>query len=290
MATYSDEGGSGAAIGSPVPGAGANRIPFINGSGNLDDDADLTYNETTNVLTHIQHNGDTNPSTATMETVIRNDTANASWIYFSPDGTNRRVAVGYTRPSGNDSGNVWGGDQGLLLTGNNVERLKWDSNGVHIMGKLARAGGTVFTAQTDVGNVGAGEDDLHSKSIAASTLSVDGEALEATFVFTFAANANSKRVRIYFGATAVYDSTAQVQNGGSLSVRVRIVRTGAATQRGSATAVNDAGTPLFGDVHQYTTPGETLSGAVTFKATGEGVADNDIVNKMTEIKWTAANA
>jgi hypothetical protein len=280
----------GASIGSPVGGGTANRIPFINGSGNLDDDADLTYNETTNVLTHIHHNGDTNPSTAPMEAVIRNDTANTGWLYFSPDGSNRRAAVGYARPGGQDSGNLWGGDQGLLLTGNNVERMKWDSNGVHIMGKLARAGGTVFTAQTDVGNVGAGEDDLHSESIAGSTLSVDGEALEATFVFTFAANANSKRVRIYFGATAVYDSTAQVQNGGSLSVRVRIVRTGAATQRASATAVNDAGTPLFGDVHQYTTPGETLSGAVTFKATAEAVADNDVVNKMTEIKWTAANA
>lgn len=153
----------------------------------------------------------------------------------------------------------------------------------------ARVPGVLKTVQSDTGNVGAGEDTLHTYTLPASGLNADGQAVEIETMVTFAANANSKRVKVHFGATAVYDSTAQAQNGGALVVRARIVRTGATTQRASAIAVGDAATALFADAAQYTTPGETLSGTVVVKVTGEGVADNDIVNAMTVISWTPAN-
>jgi hypothetical protein len=103
--------------------------------------------------------------------------------------------------------------------------------------------------------------------------------------FTFAANANSKQVKIYFGGTVIYDSTAQVQNGGVLNVFGKIIRTGAATQRVVCVATNTASVPLFATGTYYTTPAETLSGDVTLKATGEAVDNNDIVHLLTNHKY-----
>lgn len=138
---------------------------------------------------------------------------------------------------------------------------------------------TVQSAIASVGNLGAGEDDLITHSLSASTLSANGQWIEVIGTITFAANANSKRVKAYFGATTIYDSTAQIQSGGALQVRILITRTGAATQNATATAVAGATTPLFADDSTFTNPAETLSGAITIKFTGEGVADNDIVNR-----------
>lgn len=149
-------------------------------------------------------------------------------------------------------------------------------------------GGTLKTIQSDTGNVGAGEDTLHSYTLAASMLSADGQSVEIETAVSFAANANSKRVRVYFGATVLLDSTATVQNGGVMVVRARVTRTAAATQRAWAAAANTAAVPLFVVGPTYTTPAETLSGTVLIKVTGEAVSDNDVVNVVTRIKWDPA--
>ncbi len=130
---------------------------------------------------------------------------------------------------------------------------------------------------TQTGNVGAGEDNLISYSVPASTLAANGDYLEIIAFGTFAANANSKRLKLYYGSTVLIDSGAQNQNGGSWEMRGTVIRTAAATQKASAIFVS--ATTLFTDDASYTAPTETLSGAVTVKCTGEGVADNDIVQQ-----------
>lgn len=150
----------------------------------------------------------------------------------------------------------------------------------------ARVGGVIETLTTDTGNVGAGEDDLHSHTVAAAMLAVNGECLEFEMWFSFAANANSKRVRVKYGATTLYDSGAQNQNGGVMKVAGRIIRTGAATQKALVHITMDAATDLFDPVDlAITTPAETLSGTVVLKATGEAVADNDVLQRYTEVRW-----
>lgn len=153
----------------------------------------------------------------------------------------------------------------------------------------ARMGGTLKTIQSDTGNVGAGEDDLHSYTLPAAVLSADGQSVQFETTVTIAANANSKRVRVYFGATAIYDSTAQAQSGTTLRVVGRITRTGAVTQRASTDASLASAAPLFTVGPLYTTPAETLSGTVVIKVTGEAVANNDLVNVATVINWLPAN-
>jgi hypothetical protein len=140
------------------------------------------------------------------------------------------------------------------------------------------AAGTAFA---NVGNVGAGEDNLHSYSLPAATLTNDGQVLRYTAWGTYAADADSKHVRCYFGATAVANGAAATTNGGGWRVVFEVIRTAAATQRASGWYVH---TDAAGaEVHALTNtaPAETLSGAITVKCTGESVTDNDIIQSAS---------
>ena len=150
----------------------------------------------------------------------------------------------------------------------------------------AFVGGVIETLQSDVGNVGTGEDTLHTYTLPASMLNTNGQAVQIEAVFTFAANGNAKRVKLHFGATVVYDSGSVAENGGSVTVRATVVRTAATTQRALATVV---GGTLVADDSQYSTPGETLSGTVVIKSTGEATDNDDIVARITRINWSPAN-
>jgi hypothetical protein len=114
-------------------------------------------------------------------------------------------------------------------------------------------------------------------------MSADGDSIEFENVVTFAANANNKQVKAYFGATQLYASGAQAQNGGSMVIKVRVVRTGAATQDAYVTVTNSSGS-LFANVCAFTQPTETLSGAVTFKLTGEATSNDDILQKIMTVR------
>lgn len=131
----------------------------------------------------------------------------------------------------------------------------------------APVGGTANVNTTAVGNVGAGEDDLMTYSLPASALIANGDHVEIDAWGTYAANANNKTVKLYFGATAVFDSGALSVSGGAWRVRATVVRTGATAQIAVSSNHNST---------QTASPAETLSGAVTIKCTGEATADNDI--------------
>lgn len=137
---------------------------------------------------------------------------------------------------------------------------------------------------TDTGNVGAGEDDLHTYTLPAGTLGRDAESVEVEYALTFAANANNKRVRAYFGATAILDTGAGAQSGGTLVIRARVFRTGAATQKAHASFACTIGSAFGVSTANLTTPAETLANAITIKVTGEGVANNDIVARTSSVR------
>lgn len=139
--------------------------------------------------------------------------------------------------------------------------------------------GPIFLSASAVGNVGAGEDDLLSISLAAALLSVDGDSIELRAAGSFAATANNKRLRMKFGGTTILDTgTLTITAASDWVLTAQILRTGAATQIVNATLLtSDPTAPVFAAV---TSPTETLSGAVTLKLTGEATADDDIRAKM----------
>lgn len=150
-----------------------------------------------------------------------------------------------------------------------------------------RFGGIVKINVTSVGNVGTGEDDLITYALPASYLGGNNQSLIVEAWGTFASNPNAKRVRLYFGATAVFDTTAQNFTGGSWSIRARIVRTGSTTQISAAWF--DGDTSLVVTTAQTAAPAETLTNSVTIKGTGEATSTDDIVQLGLIVRYEPAS-
>ncbi len=160
---------------------------------------------------------------------------------------------------------------------------------------FAKLGGTLKVDTTTTGNVGGGEDTLITYTIPAAVLTTAGDYIEFDTWGSFAANANTKDLKIYFGATVIFDSTALILNGVDWRGHGKIVRTGATTQK--ATTEFTIGGTLLGAVTTTTTttsaPTETLANTAVFKVTGtdSGVTpvDNSIVQQAMVLKWYPNN-
>jgi hypothetical protein len=141
--------------------------------------------------------------------------------------------------------------------------------------------GRVTTDFTQRANTNAAETDLSSYSMPANSMTGDGQVVRVTAFGTTAANANAKRIRMYFGATTVADSTSSITwNNYAWHIVVYIMRRTATTQKTTGM--------WFGAVAAATTlnntivaasPGETLTGAVIIKTTGLGTATNDVLQE-----------
>jgi len=140
----------------------------------------------------------------------------------------------------------------------------------------------LLTANTTaVGNVGSGEDNLMTYAVAAGLLGTDGWGLEVLAGFVCANNANNKTIKLYFGATAVVTLGASAFTDEHAVIRATIIRTGAATQVAIGESINRSTAWAKGF---YTAPTETLSGAITIKATGSATSDNDISQKLMLVR------
>lgn len=148
-------------------------------------------------------------------------------------------------------------------------------------------GGIHKQSVTAVGNVGAGEDDLISTTIPKDLLANTGDTLEITVFGTYAANANTKRVKLIFGSTTIFDTTAIAANDKAWRIDATIIRTGATAQEIIANFSGD--TTLVTDLADHTTGSETLANSLTIKCTGEATSNDDIIQKALIIKYTPTN-
>lgn len=113
-----------------------------------------------------------------------------------------------------------------------------------------------------------------------TSLTANGDVAEITAFGTTGANATTKQIKLYFGATAIFDTGAVAFNAADWYIRARVIRTGPATQI-SIGAFDGNGT-LVTQMALYSTPAETLSGNVTIKVTctlGIGAAASDVIHK-----------
>ena len=141
----------------------------------------------------------------------------------------------------------------------------------------APAIGTANVNTTAVGNVGAGTDDLMTYSHPANSLSAVGKGVRITAWGTAANNANAKTVTLAYGATTLVSTALTISQAGTWSITAIVIATGGSTQEAFAT-LNQGGAATLVDVER-TTPGETLTGAVTIKCTGTATTTNDIVQE-----------
>jgi hypothetical protein len=80
-------------------------------------------------------------------------------------------------------------------------------------------------------------------------------------------NADTKTVRVYFGATLFVQAILTASSPGTWVIRGTIVRTSATTQLAVATTTHTLTAPVA--QNGSASPGETLSGAVNMRITGE---------------------
>lgn len=135
----------------------------------------------------------------------------------------------------------------------------------------------------EVANVGSGEDDLMSYALPAGTLAQNGMSVEIDCGFTFAANSNNKRVKVYWGDEPLYDSGDAAQNGGSLAVRITLVY-GDGILGKYWTQANASPSGAYASSGAAGTISLNPNNAITIKGTGEADNDGDVVMEFLRAK------
>jgi len=138
-------------------------------------------------------------------------------------------------------------------------------------------------------SAGTAEETLMSVTIPANTLDKNGQGLEITAFGTYAANANSKQVRLYFGNTVLSLSPLQALISHKWTARATVLRRGPSSQ----TAVGDINITLDTASTNYqftnvTAPTEPFGAPILVKVTGQVgagglgniVADGLIIKKV----------
>lgn len=149
----------------------------------------------------------------------------------------------------------------------------------------SKAKGTFYSSIDAVGNVGTGEDTLHTFPLAANALSSDNSVVHISAHGSFAA-ASTTTLKFHFGGTSTTLVNASAAPAGmNWAADINVIRVNSGTQtmriRFWASAVDSA---LSGT--SYTRvyaagASETDTAAITIKFTGEGTNNNDVLQNMT---------
>lgn len=147
-------------------------------------------------------------------------------------------------------------------------------------------GGLLDAQTSSVGNVGTGEDDLHSYTLPANTLNTDNRGLIWRAHGTFANNANTKTLRLKFGSATVLAVTLPTSVDGRWVSEVRVLRSGSNAQRvvASCTYFN-SGTP--GDtkvVFDTSAPTQTDTSSIVIKCTGQATSNDDVQQLASSVE------
>lgn len=149
-------------------------------------------------------------------------------------------------------------------------------------GLIGRVGGTVYDNVTSSNNLTTVETDLSTQVIPGNFLAVNKDAIHFIYSGTIQTSINNKTLKVYFGGTTIFDSTAQNPVAATeFIIEGWIFRTGAATQK-SIVKLNTTAGNLFAFC-DYATSAETLSGNVNLRLTGTGGASNEITFEAGKI-------
>ncbi len=155
---------------------------------------------------------------------------------------------------------------------------------------LKLAGARIAHNVVDAATTGLVIETLYTFTVEANTLAVNGQSLGLEVVATTAANANNKTLTLVYGATTIGTLGPVAANGENFRVTCRIYRTGAVTQKAICEGTHKAnadvgGTASFG-INQFSTPGETLSGATTLLVRGTTpTAIGDLTARVATLDW-----
>ena len=126
----------------------------------------------------------------------------------------------------------------------------------------------LFSSVTNTGNVGAGEDDLYSYTLPASTLSADLQIITAQFSGYIIGHASGTRtIKIYFGGTNIFSSGALAETSNcNWQANVTLIRVSSSAVKYAVTFMRRT---TFSPLVMSQVTGLTLTNTQIFKVTGE---------------------
>lgn len=128
-----------------------------------------------------------------------------------------------------------------------------------------------------VGNTGAAETTLLTKTIDIGTLAKQNSSILIFACGNSAANANNKTLRLKFGSTTLATFGPVALNNGSWTLQAEIVRNGASAEAYWAQYLDSSGTQTV----STGTASVSLASAQSVSLTGQGTANSDI----TALYW-----
>lgn len=137
------------------------------------------------------------------------------------------------------------------------------------------------------------EDDLYTYTIAAGKLNADGAKIAAYyFVSTVSSATATRRIKIYFGGTVIWDSTALTLSvGSSFSFYAEVIRESSSVVRCMVSVTSTSASTVPYSVYTRIT-GLTLANTQIIKVTGiaagVGAAGADIVAKLGNVAFKPA--
>lgn len=155
-------------------------------------------------------------------------------------------------------------------------------------GAVSRIGGTFSRNATATGNVGSGEDILHTITAPANMVDGTGQRLRITAVGTYAANANNKNLRVRLNTaagTSLFATGALAVNGGDWRLVVEVMRTATTTGEFATRLDCEDSTITQAVSFDYISTAVTWSNANTIDITGEATSNNDIVCEWSSAEW-----
>ena len=111
---------------------------------------------------------------------------------------------------------------------------------------------------------------------------------DSDFSGEFVAPTGNSHVRVYFGGTVIFDTTALAFTAGTWRFQAKVTRTSATDQVAVTTFSGD--TTLVPVTGRTAAPAETMSGAIVIKVTGQGAASDEIFQTDSKIQWWPAAA
>lgn len=148
--------------------------------------------------------------------------------------------------------------------------------------QLMEIGGVATTDMVAIGNVGAVETDLITYTFLANSLDSGNAFIEIEAFGTFASNANNKQVKLYFGSSVLIDTGSVAANAGSWIIHARVIRINSNAQKSITTIISD--NSLIINKSSYVTPAEDLTTNIIIKCTGQGTANDDIIQEGLIVK------
>ena len=142
-------------------------------------------------------------------------------------------------------------------------------------------GAVVNNNVTSTANSGSSATDLMSYTLNGDALKTTTDYVEIEAFGTFAANGNNKSISLIFGSLTIYSISPTSINGGSWSLRARIIRKTATTQE---IIVEGNGTNSVLIKTEHNSASQDLATDLVIKVSATGIATNDIVQKNLTIK------